>query len=557
MQIVLAPAPGLVRATMLSDGDEVLSSRRIAVEDLPGWVARREDSDPPRWVWPDTAVLYPVLLRAGVRVARCADLRLSRRILRSAVAAEATAFSARPRDGWDGPPSATRAPSDALFDVDDDADQDDAPDPVTEWIAQRAAVAASSEPGQLALLLAAESAGALVAAEMSHAGLPWRADRHDRILTELLGPRPVSGRPLLLEEKADEVRRALESPDLDPDRPQALLRALQTAGLAVESTRAWELRELKHPVIEPLLEYKKLSRLVTANGWNWLDEWVHEGRFRPVYVVGGVVTGRWASDGGGALQLPRQVRGAVRADPGWKLVVADAAQLEPRILAAMSGDAAMARAGQAHDMYEGIVASGAVADRSEAKYGMLGAIYGGTTGVSGRVLPRLRRAFPRAMERVEAAARDGENGRRVRTWLGRTSPASAAAGWDETLTEAQVRRRQSDRRSWGRFTRNFVVQGTAAEWALCWMGALRARLWTMGEQETATPGAAPEPFARRPHLAFFLHDELVVHTPADAADEVAEALREAATEAGRMLFPSTPVEFALSVAIVDGYDEAK
>ena len=28
----------------------------------------------------------------------------------------------------------------------------------------------------------------------------------------------------------------------------------------------------------------------------------------------------------------------------------------------------------------------------------------------------------------------------------------------------------------GRFTRNFVVQGTAAEWALCWMGEIRRRL---------------------------------------------------------------------------------
>ena len=33
----------------------------------------------------------------------------------------------------------------------------------------------------------------------------------------------------------------------------------------------------------------------------------------------------------------------------------------------------------------------------QAKYGMLGAMYGGTTGESGRMLPRLARAFPRAI----------------------------------------------------------------------------------------------------------------------------------------------------------------
>ena len=42
------------------------------------------------------------------------------------------------------------------------------------------------------------------------------------------------------------------------------------------------------------------------------------------WVAGGVVTGRWASRGGGALQLPQQIRSAVRAEPGWRLVVADA-----------------------------------------------------------------------------------------------------------------------------------------------------------------------------------------------------------------------------------------
>jgi DNA polymerase-1 len=41
-----------------------------------------------------------------------------------------------------------------------------------------------------------------------------------------------------------------------------------------------------------LLEYKELSRPHTAKGWARLDEWVADGRFRPHYVVGGVVSGR-------------------------------------------------------------------------------------------------------------------------------------------------------------------------------------------------------------------------------------------------------------------------
>ena len=57
----------------------------------------------------------------------------------------------------------------------------------------------------------------------------------------------------------------------------------------------------------------------------------------------------------------------MRADPGWKLVVADASQLEPRVLAAMSGDGAMAAAGRQADLYQGIVDAGVVETRDEAK----------------------------------------------------------------------------------------------------------------------------------------------------------------------------------------------
>jgi DNA polymerase I len=56
---------------------------------------------------------------------------------------------------------------------------------------------------------------------------------------------------------------------------------------------------------------------------------------------------------------------------------------------------------------------------------------------------------------------------------------------------------------------------------------------------------------------FFLHDELIVHTPQHLAEEVAAAMREAAAEAGRLLFGQVPVEFAVSVSIVERYSDAK
>src|SRR3712207_2457118 len=95
------------------------------------------------------------------------------------------------------------------------------------------------------------------------------------------------------------------------------------------------------------------------------------------------------------------------------------------------------------------------------------------------------------------------------------------------------------------FTRNFVVQGSAAEWALCWMAGLRRRLAAM------TDGP------RRPHLVFFLHDEVIVHAPVEQAEDVRRAVLESAAEAGRLLFGDFPIEFTVTSAIVDSYADAK
>ena len=96
-------------------------------------------------------------------------------------------------------------------------------------------------------------------------------------------------------------------------------------------------------------------------------------------------------------------------------------------------------------------------------------------------------------------------------------------------------------RARGRFTRNFVVQATAADWALALLGSLRRRL---------TPFRGPE-------LVFFQHDEVIVHTPAGLAGDVTAAVHAAADEARRLLFGDTPVRFPMEVAVVDRYADAK
>ena len=126
------------------------------------------------------------------------------------------------------------------------------------------------------------------------------------------------------------------------------------------------------------------------------------------------------------------------------------------------------------------------------------------------------------------------------------SPASATApaiGTAAADPDSQARLR----RAYGRFTRNFVVQGTGAEWALCWVADLRNRLWRL---------AGAGPLVSRPHLVFFLHDEVVVHTPAVLADTVAAQATEAATTAAGLLFRGSTIDFPLNISVVRSYADA-
>jgi DNA polymerase-1 len=411
--------------------------------------------------------------------------------------------------------------------------------------AQRARTAEVPEPGRMRTLVAAESAGALVAAEMGRAGLPWRTDVHRNLLVEMLGePSPMGGPPRRVVELAERINEAFgAATGVHPHSPAEGLRAFERRGITLRSTRAWELRRIDHPVVPILIEYKELARIWTAHGWSWLDQWVAGGRFRPEYVPGGVVSGRWATRGGGALQIPKVVRRAVVADPGWTFVVADAGQLEPRVLAAVSGDHRLAKAASAGDLYAALAAEAFSGDRARAKVALLGAMYGQTGGEAAPALAALRRFYPAAWDHVEQAARTGEAGGLVRTWLGRTCPPPSVTwreGFDEPVAEEGGGGTSSRARARGRFTRNFVIQGTAAEWALVLLARLRAAL-----------------AGSRAELVFFQHDEVVVHCPAADAPEVTAAVHRAGDEARQLLFGDTPVRFPLDVSAVSCYADAK
>ncbi|MFF2083631.1 bifunctional 3'-5' exonuclease/DNA polymerase [Nocardia sp. NPDC058176] len=506
-----------------------------------------------RWVWRSTAEISRTLLAAGVRVERCYDVQAAEALLigyeegQSGQARSLPAAWARLRD--------LPVPSDAPARAADTQPSlfESAPVPlpsgtdeftalVEVYAGQLARTARTEHPDRMRLLIAAESAGMLVAAEMSRSGIPWRADVHRELLDTMLGERFAGGsEPRRLAELADDVSRAFGGVRVRPDLPNEIVRAFARAGILVSSTRKWELQQIDHPAVAPLLEYKSLYRLYTAHGWSWLEQWVHGGRFRPEYLPGGTVSGRWTTNGGGALQIPKVIRQAIRADPGWTLVVADAAQMEPRVLAAVSRDPGLMEvAARDADLYADLAVRGVGGDRAQAKLALLGAIYGQTSGDALTHMAGLRRRYPVAMAFVDDAARAGEEGRLVRTRLGRTCTPVSVDAPDQTDLSGYAGTAAS--RARGRFTRNFVVQGSAADWALLLLAGVRHAIARAG---------------LRAELVFFQHDEVIVHCPVDEAAEVAAAITAAADTAGRLAFGPTPVRFPFTTAVVDCYGDAK
>jgi DNA polymerase-1 len=583
VRVAVVPGPGdsgLLRELQEDGGP---AGPLVQVDDLAAAVREFEQHKDPRWVWP-SAHVYQRLLRAGVRVARCHDVALADALITGRDAALGSAGSGNSDAGvgaGDAPLAGARALLKAAAGSGEQSwnhrlDQPALFDPVEAGAAaqvdprslldalvevhaeQLRSIAADEHPDRFGLLVTAESAGSMVAAEMTLAGLPWRPEVHDALLAEMLGPRPAlpGQRPARLAALADQVAAAFGnvpgrgqgSRPVNPDSPSQLLHALAADGIRLTSTRLAVLKDVDHPAIAPLLEYKELARLHSAFGWSWLDTWVNGGRFRPEYVVGGVVSGRWASRGGGALQIPRLLRRAVVADPGWVLVVADASQLEPRVLAALAGDRAFADAAMGGDLYAEL-ATAFGGERAKAKVAMLSAMYGGAGGEAGQLLAVLRQRFPAAAGFVEAAARAGEEGRVVRSVLGRTCPPPSA-NWRALTEEAADPDAERDPRAGqasrarGRFTRNFVVQASAADWALVMLVSLRAELAKMISRDL-------------PELVFFQHDEVIVHCTRDQADIVTAAVSRAAVVASRLVFGPTRVAFPLSTAVVDSYADAK
>jgi DNA polymerase I-like protein with 3'-5' exonuclease and polymerase domains len=354
-----------------------------------------------------------------------------------------------------------------------------------------------------------------------------------------------------LEERlAHEVRRELTTSGqrtlgdvaaINLGSPHQVKRALRNAGVPVRNVREDELIKYEgdHPAIPHYIRYKHVLKL--KNGFlDALPRHVNPatGRIHPTFLQVGTVNGRFACRDPNLQQIPRDgtVRRCFVAARDHRLVIADYAQFELRVIADISGDETMTRAFQRGEDLHRLTASLVLDtpldrvtkdERLIAKVLNIGLIY----GMGARSLRRyanyiygvhftledafeFRRRFFEAYSGVRAFHRSVSTTPfvSIRTLSGRIR--RWPDGQDPKLTELL----------------NTRVQGTAAD--------IMKRAVT----------SLHEALGARAKIVCCVHDELLVEAPRARAAEVAETVAYHMRAVGNEFLRNVPLDVDVAIA---------
>ena len=580
--VVAAPSSSRTPGLLAVVGDDVVQVG--PVDEVMALVDRLERERSPRWTWWSAGTDARPLVAARLPVARCWDVAEVHRLLSGGweVTPQLAWASAQELDVA-GLPAASVGD---LFDFDsDDSPGTGAPvdpdDPVrpdgylrpdvgtpawpltTERLRAWGRAALACAAAQEARLLAqgpravatahSESAAALLCLELERDGLPIDRPAAERLITEAAGPRPRDerhAREVRAERDAVVLRHAPGREHTDLRNPLQVRELLLSVGVDVPNTRKGVLAPYRdtHPLVAALLDWRTAERIATTYGYGWLEAHVGtDDRLRGAWTACDGAAGRMTAQNG-LHNLPTSLRPAVAAEPGHVLVRADLGQIEPRVLAAVSGDRAFAAATRSDDLYAPVAETLGV-ERAVAKVAVLGAMYGARRGTAADALKGLERAYPIAMGYLDQMYAAGVRREVLRTFGGRAvhtggvvalgqqgerlpadaSPRDAPGGDDPARAAAR-----------GRYARNAVIQGAAAELFKAWAATVRATTRDLDGQ-----------------IVLCLHDELLLHVPAEHAEEARARVVTALTDSARRWTGSTQVRFVADTSVIHRWSEAK
>ena len=547
----LAPING--KATVLSTAESLAVIRQI------------ENDIGPRWVWWSKATAKALIIN-NIRPARCWDLAAVQRLIFGGWQTNAASIWAATRDL-----DPERIPKDSPVDLFTALEPDDDPEnPIRldgylrpdwvdgQWsttpprIGRWTELAASVYNAQIVQLddlqgrpralatARSESAAELLAAELEHDGLPIDIGEAERVIADYIGPKPLDAAA----ERAQVAARDKVVLDhlpaghgIDLRNPSSVKSLLRRVGIEVADTRAstLERRRDEHPVLDALLDWRKAERIATTFGYGWLDRNVGaDGRLRGEWSGADGAAGRMTATAG-LHNMPSELRPGIVAPPGRIFVRADLGQIEPRVLAAVSDDHDLALATHDADMYAPVARRLRV-EREVAKVAVLGAMYGQTTGLGAAALQGLESAYPKAMEYLRTADVAAQGGHNLRTVGGRCVKMNATGTVD--MSDRAARSRAAAR---GRFGRNAMVQGAAAEFFKTWAVTVRAR---------CTHGV----------IVLCLHDELLLDVPETESAVAAQLVEQCLQEAAHRWAPPTDgpiVQFVADISEIVRWSDAK
>jgi DNA polymerase-1 len=317
-------------------------------------------------------------------------------------------------------------------------------------------------------------------------------------------------------------------PSVNVDSPMQLIAALAGLGIAIPNGQEATLRTVvdQHPAVELVLRRKDVRKRVSTYGDSYLN-YVHPatGRIHANYRLIGAASGRMACAKPNLQNIPRDpaYRRCIRPSAGRVLIKADYSQIELRIAAEVSGDAAMQAAFRAGKDLHTKTARAVLdreptaEDRQLAKALNFGLLYG--MGAE-RLRAYARDEYGVTLSEGEAAQFQQ---RFFQTYRG-------LRAWHRGQREGEVTTRTLTGRPRHRvrqFTEklNSPVQGTGAD---ILKGAL-ARLWA---DRASIPSAAP---------VLAVHDEIVCEVDHRDADACAAWLTAHMTAAGAAVLMEVPV----------------
>ena len=292
--------------------------------------------------------------------------------------------------------------------------------------------------------------------------------------------------------------------------------------------------------VNMVLEFRKLHKL--QEKLSEILEYNENGRVHPEFWQIGSITGRMSSSKPNVQNIPRDLRGIIKAKEGYTLVIADFSQIELRIAAEYVKDEIMISVinkGEDLHRFTASLITGKPIDaitkeeRQMAKAANFGLIY----GISEKSLSLYAKNSYGVDMSIEEARRFREvffsTFQGIKTWHERIKK--------ELKTKGEVRVKTLCGKTMIAHTftdaANYPIQGTGAE-------LLKLSVLIFSQE---LKRSFPDKFHEVANVVNLVHDEIVVEAKEEHKEEVANLLKKSMEKAGAIILKDVAVETEISI----------